>query len=74
MNIQTLDKWHKTRNGFLIFALVELSLAYIFISLAINSGSLWQYIVLLFLTIGVIQNLAKLIGTFVHDNRHKKAN
>jgi hypothetical protein len=59
MNLQTIDKWHHTRTGHLIFGLAELGLAYAFVSLAINSGSLWQYGLAIILFVGSIQNVVK---------------
>ncbi len=59
--MQQLDKWHKTRIGFLVFALVELAAAYVFGSWAINNGNLLDYLFAILFLIGGIQNLAKLI-------------
>ena len=70
MNIQTLDRWHKTKIGFVVFALVELALAYLFASLAINSGSIWQWLLTLVLLLGTGQNIVRLLGTFFHGNTH----
>ncbi len=61
MDIATLEKWHKTRLGHLVFGLVELGLAYIFGSLAINSGSLWQWALAFVFTVGFFQNLVRMI-------------
>lgn len=67
--IRTLDKWHKTRIGYAVFALVELAIAYGFVSLAIDRGNfLWYALALLFL-VGALQNLFKLIGTFFSGKR-----
>ena len=43
MNLKQLDEFHQTRNGYIVFGLVELTLGYLFFSLAVNSGSLWQW-------------------------------
>ena len=64
--ITQLDKFHKTKPGYLVFGLVELGLAYLFASLAINSGSLWQWALALIFLVGTLQNLVKLIGKFIH--------
>jgi hypothetical protein len=69
MNLKQLDKFHKTRRGFAVFGLVELALGYLFFSLAVNSGSLWQWALAFVLFIGFVQNLAKLIGTFISGNK-----
>jgi hypothetical protein len=60
MNLQAIDKWHKTRVGHLTFGLFELLAVYLFASLAIDSGSLWQYAVTFLLFIGAIQNLVRI--------------
>ena len=67
--LDKLDKFHKTRTGYAVFALIELALAYVFISWAIDSGSLLDYLLALVFTVGFLQNLIKLIGTFVRGNR-----
>lgn len=36
--------WRRSFTGGLVFGAVYLLLAYIFVSLAIDSGSLWQYL------------------------------
>lgn len=59
--LQALDKWHKTRVGHLVFGLVELGLAYLFASLAINSGNLWQWALAIIFVVGFFQNLVRLI-------------
>lgn len=60
-----LDKWHKTRLGLLVFALVELLIAYGFASLAIDRGNLLWYLLALIFLIGTLQNLVKLTGKFI---------
>jgi hypothetical protein len=69
MNLKQLDKFHKTKTGFLVFGLVELGLSYLFASLAVNSGSLWQWTLALVLGIGFLQNFVKLIGITVRGNK-----
>jgi hypothetical protein len=59
MNMEAIDKWHKTKQGHLTFGLVELLLAYLFASLAIDSGSLMEYAVTLFFA-GAIQNFVRI--------------
>lgn len=58
--VQQLDKFHKTKPGHLVFGLVELGLAYLFFSLAIDSGNLWFYLLILIFLIGALQNLVKM--------------
>jgi len=61
MNAQRLDTFHKTKLGYLIFGLVELGLAYWLASLAINSGSLWEWALAIIFAVGFLQNIIKLI-------------
>ena len=70
--IQKLDTWHKTKLGLLIFGLVELGLAYGFVSLAIDRGSLFYYLLVLIFLVGVLQNVTKLIGTYFNNAKPKK--
>jgi len=56
MNLQQLDKFHKTRLGHLVFGLVELLMAYGFASWAIDTGNLLWWIITAFLLLGVVQN------------------
>ncbi|MEI7682886.1 MAG: hypothetical protein WCJ24_01125 [Candidatus Saccharibacteria bacterium] len=55
--LQQFDNWHKTRQGHAIFAVIELALAYILGSRAIDTGSWWQYAFAFFFLIGSVQNL-----------------
>ena len=66
-----LDKWHKTSTGLVVFGLVELLLAYGFASLAIDRGDIVYYLLTLFLLIGFLQNLIKLIGKLVNNGRNQ---
>ena len=68
--LKQLDKWHKTKLGLLVFGLVELAIAYGFVSLSIDRGNLWYYLLTLVFFVGSLQNLVKLIGTFFHG-KHK---
>lgn len=61
MNLSRLDKFHRTRTGYTVFGLVELGLSYLFASLAVNSGSLWEWTLTVILLIGFLQNFVKLI-------------
>jgi hypothetical protein len=62
--LQKFEKWHQTREGLLSFTLIEAGLAYAFASLAINSGSLWQWLLAIMLAIGSIQNFVKFMISF----------
>lgn len=68
-----LDKWHKTKLGLLFFALVELAVTYGFISLAIDRGNLWYYLLTLVFLVGTLQNLLRLIGTIIHGKQTRRA-
>jgi hypothetical protein len=67
--VKALDKWHKTRTGLFMFALVELLLAYGAASWAVDSGNLLLYVATIVLLIGGLQNLTKLVISFFHDKR-----
>jgi hypothetical protein len=69
--IKQLDKWHQTKIGLLIFALVELAIAYGFVSLSIDRGNFWWYLLTLIFLVGALQNLFKLIGAF-HKNDKRR--
>lgn len=56
-----LDAWHNTTLGYFVFSIVELLIAYGFISWAIDSGQLWQYLIGSVLAVGSVQNAVKLI-------------
>ena len=57
--IEKLDKWHKTHLGLLVFAIVELAVAYGFFSLSIDRGNFLWYILTLIFLFGGIQNSIK---------------
>lgn len=54
-----IDNFHKTRKGKVIFGVIELLVAYLAVSRAIDTGSLWQYLVFILLTIGGFNNLIR---------------
>jgi hypothetical protein len=64
-------KWHQTKPGFLVFAIVELAVVYGFGSLAIDRGDLWWYLLTLVFLVGSLQNLFKLIGSFSYGHKRK---
>jgi hypothetical protein len=70
--MEKLDKWHKSRTGLAVYALVELLIAYVFASFSIDSGSWWDYLVTLIFLIGALQNFFKLLKGFSHGN-HKRS-
>jgi hypothetical protein len=59
--LNQIDAWHKTSVGYLVFAVVELGLAYGFASIAIDSGNLIWYVMTLGAAVGFVQNSSKLI-------------
>ena len=64
-----LNLFHKTKLGLLVFGLVELAITYGFVSLSIDRGNLWWYLLALIFLIGTLQNLVKLIGKLIHANK-----
>lgn len=66
-----LHDWHQTKRGLFIVALIELVIAYIFISIAIDSANLWAYAVGIVSGVGAIHNLIKSAG--VRNKGAKKA-
>ncbi len=71
--IEKLENWHKTNSGLLVFGLIELGLAYMFVSLAIDSGSLWDYLLTLIFVIGFLRNLFSLIGKLFNGSTTHKS-
>jgi hypothetical protein len=69
MNLQAIDKFHKTRVGYAVFGIVELVMAYGFVDWALDSGALWWWIAAAILLLGAVENAAKFIGTFVGRHR-----
>lgn len=69
--LKDVDAWHRTKEGLLIFGIVELILAYIIGSRAIETGSLWQYALTIILFVGGLKNLIKLVINLFHGNKHK---
>jgi lipoprotein signal peptidase len=57
--LDQIDRFHRTRQGRIVFGLAELLVAYLFVSLAIESGSIWQYIAAALLTLGGVNNLIR---------------
>ena len=64
----SLDKFHKTAPGHLVFGLAELALAYCGALWAIDRGYLWLYALVIILAFGGLINLGKLVGKlFTHE-------
>lgn len=64
--IHSLDKWHKTKPGFIILGVVELGISYGFASLSIDRGNFLWYILTLVFFIGGIKNIARFIRSLFH--------
>ncbi len=70
--VKQLDRWHQTKTGLLVFGLVELALAYVFSSWAIDSGSLLAWFLTIVFFIGAIQNFIKVMLEVVHITSRQK--
>ena len=57
--LDRIDRFHKTQKGYLLFAIIELVLAYIFVSIAIDTASMWAYLATLILFVGFIMNITR---------------
>ncbi|HET7673876.1 MAG TPA: hypothetical protein VFK11_05190 [Candidatus Saccharimonadales bacterium] len=55
--VNTIDEFHKTRKGKAVFAGIELVLAYLLVTRAIDTGSLWQYALAILFFAGGLNNL-----------------
>ncbi len=60
MNIDKIDRWHQTKKGLITYGLVELAVAYLLASKAIDNGSLIVYVLALVAFIGGVKNLYNL--------------
>jgi hypothetical protein len=67
---QKLDRWHQTKPGLITVTVIEAALAYLFGSLAIDDGSLFDYAITFLLVVGIIQNLVLLILHTLKDRKH----
>jgi hypothetical protein len=61
--------WRNTAAGRLVFAVVYAVLAYVFISLAIDSGSPWLYILTLVCVGMVLRHLFGALKKLVYDKK-----
>jgi hypothetical protein len=64
MNLEMLDKFHKTRLGFAVFGLVELAMSYGFLNWGLDSGGWWLWVIALFLLVGSLQDFVHAIWRF----------
>lgn len=70
--LDKLDQFHKTKLGYGLFALVELALAYLFISWAIDDGNWIDYLLALVFAVGFMQNFLHLIDSFIMNKKGSK--
>jgi hypothetical protein len=56
MSLNAIDKFHKTRRGYLVFGTVELAMCYGFVDWALDSGTIWWWIAAVILLLGVGEN------------------
>lgn len=59
--LDKLDRFHRTRTGYALFALIELALTYLFISWAMDSGNWFDYLLTLVFFVGFLQNISRLV-------------
>ena len=70
--IKSFDNWHKTKLGYAVMGVLELVLAYVLGSRAIDTGSMWQYLLAVILFIGSLHNFYQLIRSVVSKGHGKK--
>lgn len=56
-----LDKFHKTRVGYVVYGLVELAMAYGFLNWAFSSGNLLWWACAIVLGVGFLQNIFRAV-------------
>ena len=59
--IQKLAAWHDTKIGLITYIVLEIGLAYVFASWAIDKGNPLDWFLTVVLLIGAIHNIVKLI-------------
>jgi hypothetical protein len=69
--VYNVQKWHQTKMGFLVFALVELGLAYVLASWAIDKGNLLDYLCTFILLLGALQNGVRLLRSLILKRAHR---
>jgi hypothetical protein len=67
--MQRSHQFHQTKPGLLLFGLVELTLAYLAASWAIDSGNLLLYLATIILAFGGLHNIVKLIWRLASGKR-----
>lgn len=71
--VTNIDKFHDTRKGKLIFGVIELVLAAVVITRAIDTGSLWEWLIALLFFIGGLNNLVRTLFRQVKSDAKDKA-
>lgn len=59
--LRSLEKWHTSTPGLVVFAIGEGLLAYLFASLAIPSAHTWEWVLAAVFGIGTLQNVGRII-------------
>jgi len=62
-NIEIIDKFHATKKGKIIFGAGELIIAWVIGIIAVDSGAIWQHVLVVILFIGGIRNLTNAFHT-----------
>jgi hypothetical protein len=70
--LNKLDRFHKTKLGYLAYGLVELGAAYLAVGLALDQGNILWYVLALIFLVGALQNIFKLIGKLIRGNGETK--
>jgi uncharacterized membrane protein HdeD (DUF308 family) len=65
MGIGKMHAWKQTRKGLVLTGIVELLIAYLLGSRAIDTGSWWQYLLTVLFLLGALQNLVRTVR--LHD-------
>ncbi len=68
-NLESYASWRRSLVGGITFAIIYVVLAYIFVSLAIDSGSLWQYLLAFASFIMGLQSIAMAVKNRVNGTK-----
>ncbi len=63
-------QWKHTKIGRICWAILAAAIAYVFISLAIDSGALWQWGVAALFLVDMLYNLTQFIRSLMHHDNH----
>ncbi len=69
-NRNAFMRWKHTWSGRLAWTVLDLAIVYTFASLAIDSGVLWQWGVVVLFLIDGLYNFVRFAGKFVDGYRH----